>query len=134
MILLRKCCVFVCLQTKTMRKLPCVNYYVKRTYFSLISKSCWLCLQCDFMSDFQTLCKPMKIPKLNFYFFAGHRCYVCAPNTRKFADIQELKKMFGSVKIPKCSHYHRYRMQEFIQECPKESRGCVTQFEGKTVF
>ena len=65
-----------------------------------------------------------------FALISGHRCFVCAPNTRKFADIQELKKMFGNVKIPKCSHYYRRRQQEFIQECPKESRGCVTQFEG----
>ena len=59
-----------------------------------------------------------------------HRCFVCAPNTRKYSDFQELKKMFGDAKIPKCSHYHNSRRYEYIQECPKESKGCLTQFEG----
>jgi len=58
-----------------------------------------------------------------------HRCFVCAPNTRKYADFQELKKMFGDTKIPKCSHYHNSRRHDFIQECPKDSKGCLTQFE-----
>ena len=66
-------------------------------------------------------------------YFSGHKCYVCAPNTRKFSDFQELKKMFGNTKIPKCSHYHRSRRHEFIQECPKESQGCLTQFEGNVL-
>merc|ERR1712223_465403 len=38
--------------------------------------------------------------------------------------------MFGERKIPKCSHYHKSRHHEFIQECPKDSEGCLTQFEG----
>merc|ERR1712156_489378 len=37
--------------------------------------------------------------------------------------------MFGERKIPKCSHYHKSRHHEFIQECPKDSEGCLTQFE-----
>lgn len=70
-----------------------------------------------------------------FLTFSGHKCYVCAPNTRKFSDFQELKKMFGgTINIPKCSTYHRSRIHEFIQECPPESKGCLTQFEGKDFF
>ena len=73
-------------------------------------------------------------PKTLFFFFQlsgqRHRCFVCAPNTRKYADFQELKKMFGDTKIPKCSHYHNSRRHDFIQECPKDSKGCLTQFEG----
>ena len=70
---------------------------------------------------------------LAFFQLSGqrHRCFVCAPNTRKYADFQELKKMFGDTKIPKCSHYHNSRRHDFIQECPKDSKGCLTQFEGE---
>ena len=42
--------------------------------------------------------------------------------------------MFGDTKIPKCSHYHNSRRHDFIQECPKDSKGCLTQFEGDNTY
>lgn len=65
---------------------------------------------------------------------SGHRCFVCAPSPRKAIDNQELGKMFGNTQIHKCSQYHRSRKHEFIQECPKESTGCLTKFEDGSVM
>ena len=65
-----------------------------------------------------------------FFLISGHRCFVCAPDFHKRSNQYELKSMFGNIKIPKCSHFHISRKDSFIQTCPKESNGCMTQFEG----
>ena len=110
-----------------------VHQYCKRSILK-VQKVCGFFAQCLLirMSPF------LNKPKTLFFFFQlsgqRHRCFVCAPNTRKYADFQELKKMFGDTKIPKCSHYHNSRRHDFIQECPKDSKGCLTQFEGDNTY
>ena len=69
-----------------------------------------------------------------FHFFPGHKCFVCAPDLPKRTNHHELKNMFGSIRIPKCSHFQSSRKSEYIQNCPKETMGCITQFEGELVL
>jgi len=64
----------------------------------------------------------------------GHKCFVCAPDLPKRTNHHELKNMFGSIRIPKCSHFQSSRKSEYIQNCPKETMGCITQFEDGSVM
>ena len=67
---------------------------------------------------------------------------MCSPSGKKQADVLELKKLLGASNakgnamlrsIPKCSNYHESNRAAFVRQCPKESAGCLTKFEGKFV-
>jgi len=60
----------------------------------------------------------------------SHKCYVCAPDSGKVEDIEQLKKYFPSTAIPACSQYKPHLKDQYLLECPPTlSKGCLTKFE-----
>lgn len=60
----------------------------------------------------------------------SHKCYVCAPDSGKVEDIEQLKKYFPDTAIPACSHYKPHLKDQYLLECPPAlSKGCLTKFE-----
>lgn len=68
---------------------------------------------------------------------SSHRCYVCAPShshKKHTNDYLKLKKEFPDSKIRKCSEFHKSIKDDFIKECSKGVKGCLTKFEAGSVM
>lgn len=68
---------------------------------------------------------------------AVHKCFVCKPSSSSRATAlheghkDEMKKIFSGKSVRDCDHYDRSKRNEFIMECPKNSKGCLTKLQGK---
>ncbi|XP_040580737.1 uncharacterized protein [Lepeophtheirus salmonis] len=68
-----------------------------------------------------------------FSMIEAHRCFVCIPSIKKKDhEVLSLIKEFSGEKIRRCEEFHDSAREDFIKECPEDSVGCLTQFQGNS--